>query len=121
MELVFEASSYIDGAPQTDWEKHPSDLKITINDIELKTITLPSSPADTRGALSYINGMPGKYGFLTKITVDDLHLESLRNSFSGNKLTVGYQVDPDAENAGGLTIYGARAGRYPLGPYIIIS
>ena len=121
MEVVFEASSHMDGAPQTDWEKHPSDLKIMINDIELKTITLPSSPADTRGALSYINGIPGKYGFLIRIIADDLHLERFRNSFSDNKLTIGYQVDLDAENAGGLTIYGARAGRYPLGPYIIIS
>ncbi|MEE3194021.1 MAG: glycoside hydrolase family 2, partial [Candidatus Poribacteria bacterium] len=120
-EIVFEASSYVDGAPQTDWEKHPSDLKITINGIELKTITLPSSPADARGALSYINGIPGKYGFLTKIKVDDEQLNSLRNSLSGNKLTVGYQVDPEAENSGGLTIYGARVGRYPLDPYIIIS
>jgi hypothetical protein len=120
-EIVFEASSYVDGAPQTDWEKHPSDLKITINGIELKTITLPSSPADARGALSYINGIPGKYGFLTKIKVDDERLNSLRNSLSGNKLIVGYQVDPEAENSGGLTIYGARVGRYPLGPYIIIS
>ena len=120
-EIVFEASSYVDGAPQTDWEKHPSDLKITINGIELKTITLPSSPADARGALSYINGIPGKYGFLTKIKVDDEQLNSLRNSLSGNKLTVGYQVDPEAENPGGLTIYGARVGRYPLDPYIIIS
>ena len=121
MEVVFEASSYMDGAPQTDWEKHPSDLKIMINDIELKTITLPSYPADTRGALSYINGIPGKYGFLIRIIADDLHLERFRNSFSDNKLTIGYQVYLDAENAGWLTIYGARAGRYPLGPYIIIS
>ncbi|SVB71523.1 uncharacterized protein METZ01_LOCUS224377, partial [marine metagenome] len=42
-------------------------------------------------------------------------------SLSGNKLTVGYQVDPEAEKPGGLTIYGARVGRYPLDPYIIIS
>jgi len=109
IELRFEASSTIDGAPQTDHECSPSDANITINGTTIETVTFPNAPADTRGALSYINGIPGKYGHLVRLPIDPGSLD-----LSSGKLNIEYRVQAEAENVEGITFYSQRAGRYPL-------
>lgn len=109
MELRFEASSTIDGAPQTDHECSPSDATIAINGTIIETVTFPNAPADTRGALSYINGIPGKYGHLVRLPIDPGSLD-----LSSGKLNIEYRAQAEAENIGGITFYSQRAGRYPL-------
>ena len=64
MELIFEASSANGGARQTEPEKHPSNVTISVNGVEIETIHIPDCPADARGVLSYIHGQPGTYGYL---------------------------------------------------------
>ena len=104
MELIFEASSTVIGSPQTDNELWPSEVKIISNGTDIDTINLPNSPADARGALSYINGIDGKYGHLVRVSIDPSHLD-----LSGGQLQIDLQSD-----SGGLTLYSQRAGRYPL-------
>ena len=116
MELRFEASSTIDGAPQTDHECSPSDATIAINGSIIETVTFPNAPADTRGALSYINGIPGKYGHLVRLPIDPGSLD-----LSSGKLNIEYRAQAEAENIGGITFYSQRAGRYPLSSQVRIK
>ena len=116
LELVFEASSAYGGARQTEPEKYPSDVTISVNDVESNTIRIPDCPADARGVLSYIHGQPGIYGYLQNIKIDP----SLVLNGKTNTLRVRYEVKSDAEAKGGFALYGARMGRYPTGPHLLI-
>ena len=115
MELVFEASSSYGGARQTEPEKYPSDVTISVNGVEIDTVRVPDCPADARGALSYINGQPGTYGYLHNVKVDP------SNVLNADVLTVRYEVKADAAAKGGFALYGARMGRYPIGPHLLIQ
>ncbi|MCG9127410.1 glycoside hydrolase family 2 [Candidatus Poribacteria bacterium] len=117
MELVFEASSSNGGSRQTEPEKYPSDVTISVNGTEVETITLPDCPADARGVLTYIHENLGNYGYLYRIPLDQ---ETCLNGVT-DTLTVRYEVKGNAENRGGLTLYGNRRGRYPTPPHIVIS
>ena len=116
MELIFEASSSNGGARQTEPEKHPSDVTISVNGVEIETIRIPDCPADARGVLSYIHGQPGNYGYLYRVKVDP----SLVFEREADTLTVRYEVKADAAAKGGFALYGARMGRYPTGPHLRI-
>ena len=116
MELIFEASSANGGARQTEPEKYPSDVTISINGVEIETIHIPDCPADARGVLSYIHGQPGIYGYLYRVKVDP----SVVFENEVDTLTVRYEVKADAAAKGGLALYGARMGRYPTGPHLRI-
>ena len=117
IELIFEASSCYGGARQTEPEKYPSDVTISVNGVEIDTIRIPDSPADARGVLSYIHGEPGIYGYLHNVKVNP----SLILNGKADTLTVRYEVKADAEAKGGFTLYGARMGRYPTGPHLLIQ
>ncbi len=114
MALVFEASSAYNGARQTEPEKHPSDVTISSNGVEIETVQILDCPADARGVLSYINGQPGTYGSLHKVKVDP------SNVLNTKTLTIRYEVKSDAKAKGGVALYGARVGRYPTGPHLIV-
>ena len=116
MELIFEASSSYGGARQTEPEKHPSDVTISVNGVEIETIRIPDCPADARGVLSYIHGQPGIYGYLYKVKIDP----SVVFENEADTLTVRYEVKADAAAKGGFALYGARMGRYPAGPHLRI-
>ncbi|CAI8029858.1 Beta-galactosidase [Geodia barretti] len=116
MELIFEASSSNGGARQTEPEKHPSDVTISVNGVEIETIRIPDCPADARGVLSYIHGQPGNYGYLYRVKVDP----PLVFEREADTLTVRYEVKADAAAKGGFALYGARMGRYPTGPHLLI-
>ncbi len=118
--LVFEASAFNGGARQTEPEKYPTDVTISINGVEIETVTLPDCPADARGALSYIHGEPGTYGYLTRLTIEGEQLKQVRAK-SVETLTLRYQVKSDAKHKGGFALYGSRRGRYPTAPHLIFS
>lgn len=118
MELVFEASSSNGGSRQTEPEKYPSDVTISVNGTEVETLTLPDCPADARGVLTYIHQNLGNYGYLCRVQLDK---ETCLNGDSTEPITVRYEVKGNAENRGGLTLYGNRRGRYPTVPHIHIS
>ena len=117
MELIFEASSSNGGARQTEPEKHPSDVTISVNGVEIETIRIPDCPADARGVLSYIHGQPGNYGYLYRVKIDP----SLVFESEVDALTIRYEVKADAAAKGGVALYGSRMGRYPTGPHLLIK
>ena len=116
MELVFEASSSYGGARQTEPEKYPSDVTVSVNGTEIDTVHISDCPADARGVLSYIHEQPGIYGYLHNVKVDP----SLVLNGKADTLTVRYEVKADAEAKGGFALYGARMGKYPVGPHLLI-
>ena len=124
MALIFEASSANGGARQTEPEKHPSDVTISVNGIEIETIRIPDCPADARGVLSYIHGQPGTYGYLYRVKIDPSLVFGRRDEVTSparaDTLTVRYEVKADAAEKGGFALYGARMGRYPTGPHLRI-
>ena len=74
IEICAELSSGRKATPQTDGYKLSSQVNISVNGIQFGIVTLPNAPADTCGALSYIHGIPGRYGELTRAigTEEDL-------------------------------------------------
>lgn len=118
MELVFEASSSNGGSRQTEPEKYPSDVTISVNGVEVETLTIPDCPADARGVLTYIHENLGNYGYLYRVQLDK---DTCLSGNTTDKLTVRYEVKGNAKNRGGLSLYGNRRGRYPATPHILIS
>ena len=116
MALIFEASSSDGGARQTEPEKHPSDVTVSVNGVEIETVRIPDCPADARGVLSYIHGQPGIYGYLHNVKVDT----SLVLNGKVDTLTVRYEVKSDADAKGGFALYGNRLGRYPTAPHLLL-
>ena len=116
MALIFEASSSDGGARQTEPEKHPSDITVSVNGVEIETVRIPDCPADARGVLSYIHGQPGIYGYLYNVKVDT----SLVLNGKVDTLTVRYEVKSDADAKGGFALYGNRLGRYPTAPHLLL-
>lgn len=113
--------------PQTDEKKHPGLLWISINEKPLNEIFLEDDPADHRGMLSWMNQKPGdkwgentgkkwmldeagSYGYL--ITVG-LPANQVKDAVKNGVVTIRL-----ASEKGGLSVYGAESGRYPLNPQI---
>lgn len=110
--LVFEASSKRQGAPQTSEEKWPSDLRTWVNGVVVDERTLGDQAADSRGALSHMHGLRGRYGELLKVEVAGEKLDEVMRG--GRELAVRLEVPRSGLNHRGLVVYGARAGRWPV-------
>jgi hypothetical protein len=119
--VLCEASSRRDGAPQTDRYVQPSALRLVLNGVPIYRAILPTHPHDARGALSYLRGGRGAYGYLCHATIEcDLLSEVVKN-LRGNHLRLRFLVPRDEQPQNGLTIYGYDSGRYPLGPTVILD
>ncbi len=121
--------------PQTDEKLHGSLVTITTESHKLDQIELPDDPADHQGILSWMNQIPGKdgdaetripwlldepgsYGYLVKVELD----ENLKKSVLENgKITIQLHVDESTNDRGGLSIYGAKSGKYPMDLTLKIS
>jgi hypothetical protein len=113
--------------PQTEALKLPSDLALSVNGIPLGRVRLPDDPADARGVLSiHLNEAfeTASYGFLFTLEAD----AALAGRMLGQEispegyLTVRFEVPrrPDAV-PGGLSLYGARMGAYPVAPTLFLD
>ena len=119
--VLSEASSLRDGLPQTDRYVQPSTLRLLLNGVPIYRAILPNHPHDARGALTYLRGGRGGYGYLCHATIECELLGEVVNNLRGNHLRLRFLVPRDEQPQGGLTIYGYDAGRYPLGPTVIID
>lgn len=108
-------------SPMTDDVLYPSRVIVSVNGIEAGTYEIQDEPADHRGILSWgaqkhDNTLKeaGTYGYLMQV---ELPSESI-----DRKLTIRFTVPSDVNSGeGGLAIYGASFGRYPLDPTLIIK
>lgn len=124
LHLLAEASARRAQAnPQTDVHVHPSLLLVELNGVPVFRGLLPDHPHDSRGALSYLRGGMGAYGYPIRATVEG---EALRRVFAGagedaGHLRVTCVVPEDAPAGGGLVLYGPECGRFPFGLTVVVE
>ena len=121
IKLICEASSHRVDAPQTDEEIFPTTLAISLNGVALYKGTLRNHPHDARGVLSYWRGGVGGYGYLVHAVAEKKLLQEIADRAENRQLTARFEVPADALAQGGLTIYGAECGRFPVSPTVIIE
>ena len=110
LHLLLEAASAKRGVEQTAAVKHPSSFTVSAGGREVAHQTVPDAPFDSRGTLSHVHGEGlGGYGYLY-----DVDLGRPQPDEHG-LLTVHLASAPSGT---GLTMFGERLGRYPLGPHL---
>ena len=119
--VLCEASSHRIDTPQTDDQIYPTTLRMLLNDIPIYEATLRNHPHDARGMLSYLRGGRGAYGYLAHAFVEEALLAQLVPTADEGFLRLRCAVPKEAIAQGGLTIYGAECGRYPVCPTVIIE
>lgn len=108
--------------PQTDRRKYPGAVGIYMNGYPLEPVALEDDPADARGVLSHMAKFHhGSYGYLIQAEMltegAPGFLSRLRRD---PQIRVTFEVSAGPE-AAGLSVYGARTGRYPVDPTLIIQ
>ncbi|HVV00882.1 MAG TPA: glycoside hydrolase family 2, partial [Verrucomicrobiae bacterium] len=121
IKVLCEASSHRIDSPQTDDDIFPTTLRISLNDTPLQESRLRNHPHDARGVLSYLRGGVGAYGYLIYAVAEGEHLEKVRRNANDHALRFRCAVPAEALAQGGLTIYGAECGRFPLCPTVILE
>jgi hypothetical protein len=109
--------------PQTEAYKLPSEVVVTVNGVPVGRVALPDDPADARGVLSAHNGGEwefASFGFLTDITADATKVRQIAEGMRDGVLRVRFEVPRDGVR-GGLNLYGARLGAYPIDPMLILD
>lgn len=123
--VLCEVSARREGTPQTGAHRQPTTFELLVNGLRAHREVLPDHPHDSRGALSYLRdprGGRGAYGYLMRATVEDAHLQRVAAAGGpSGELRFRCSVPEGATPAGGLTVYGYDAGRYPICPTVIIE
>jgi hypothetical protein len=120
--VLCEASAFREGAPQTDSFAQPTTLRMLLNGVPVYQAILPNHPHDARGALTYLRGGDGGYGYLSHGRIEGELLRQVSGKMKEGHLRLRCLVPrDDTTPRGGLTIYGSSAGRYPIPPTIIIE
>ena len=107
--------------PMTGTTPYPSAVTVRVNGRSAGHYELADDPADSRGILSWFSQPhdrhlyeAGSYGELLRVPIP---AESLAEGAHDGYLTVRMEVDDALP--GGLAIYGAKFGRYPVDPTIV--
>jgi hypothetical protein len=119
--VLCEASSHRSDSPQTDDDIFPTTLQLFLNDVPLSNAVLRNHPHDARGVLSYLRGGLGAYGYLAQAFAEDDAIRQIIKQSSPEGLRLRCAVPPDALAQGGLTLYGAECGRFPVSPTVIVE
>lgn len=112
---------------QNHREDYKSDITFLVNDVNIGTYTSPGDFGGKRGKYtpSYWPISASQYGLLktikidkkrtsidsasmSSVTIDDLHLEEQ------NCLSLTIKVDENANNPGGVNLFGSNFGNYPI-------
>ena len=124
LRFLCEASSRRADTPQTTKDRFPTTLHVDLNGVPISKQIVVDHPHDTRGALSYLSGGKrgrGAYGYLISTAIDGELLQRVAENVSENCLRVRCTVPAGELAAGGLTIYGAQSGRYPISLLTIVE
>lgn len=120
---TFDPSLNPNAYPMTDEERFPSAMTVRVNGVVAGTVELPDDPADHRGVLSW-HAQPrdrrlreaGSYGYLVSVP---LPRDALEAAAASGRIVVRLEVSDALP--GGLAIYGAEFGRYPVDPAIVLE
>jgi len=119
--LLCEASAFREGTPQTDSFAQPTTLRMLLNGVPVYQTILPNHPYDARGALSYLRGGRGAYGYLNLARVEGSLFAQVLAKMRNGHLRLRCLVPRETQPQGGLTIYGSACGRYPVPPTLIVE
>jgi hypothetical protein len=121
--IAWKAKTKSTDYPQTEERKLPTDVTISLNGVELETVRLPDDPADARGVLSHhlTDWDLGSYGFLTDVVVPLERVQEILAAAEPGCLTARFEVRKEAEKRGGISLYGARMGAYPLDVLLFVE
>jgi len=107
--------------PMTGTTPFRSAVTVRINGVVAGRYDLDDDPADSRGILSWASQLhdgwlheAGSYGQLLRVPIPT---EALQQAHAAGTVVIRLEVDDALP--GGLAIYGARFGRYPLDPTVI--
>ncbi|MCY3659521.1 MAG: hypothetical protein OXG36_10940 [Caldilineaceae bacterium] len=109
-------------SPQTMQDRQfPTTVDVYLQDVKVDTWELSDDPADARGVLSHHRGMePGSHGYLQRVSVRGERLAAL--NFEPGTSDLDLRLDSTGTGSPrGFSVYGARAGAWPLGPTILID
>jgi hypothetical protein len=119
--ILIEVSARRLDTPQTDAYRYPTWCELTLNGVPVHRGILPDHPHDSRGALSYLRGGKGGYGYLIRAVLEDGALAGVVNS-TGREGPLRLRCTvPDVAPVGGLSVYEHDSGRYPIAPTIIVE
>lgn len=108
--------------PQTESRKRGTRVAVSLNGLVLGEASPPDDPADSRGVLSAHLSQSfeyASYGFLSTLIADrDTASQVLARSSDG-RLVLRFEV-PRGSAAGGINLYGARMGAYPIDPTLLL-
>jgi hypothetical protein len=121
LRVLCEASSHRSDCPQTDDDVLPTTLQVLLNGVPLYNSVLRDHPHDARGVLSYWRGGLGAYGYLVHAFADAEVIQQIAEKNPDGVLQLRCVVPSDALTRGGLSVYGAECGRYPVGPTVLIE
>jgi hypothetical protein len=119
--VIAETASHRTDTPQTDEDIYPTHLQLFVNDIRVFEGTLRNHPHDSRGVLSYLRGGKGAYGYLVHAYAEHETLQQIARSVRDDRLRLRCAVPEHAMAHGGLTVFGAECGHYPVCPTIIVE
>jgi hypothetical protein len=107
--------------PMTDAARYPSAVTVRVNGVAAGRHELHDDPADHRGILSWHSQLrdrflreAGSYGQLVRVAVPPAALDE-----GARTGTLVVRLEVDDALPGGLAIYGARFGRYPVDPTVV--
>jgi predicted transcriptional regulator len=121
LKVLCEASSRRMDTPQTDDDTYPTTLQMTVSGVRMYEGVLKNHPHDSRGVLSYLRDARGAYGYLINARAEGELLREIASRSTGDEVRLRCAVPAEAPVRGGLTIYGACSGQYPICPTIIVE
>ncbi|MEO6569882.1 MAG: glycoside hydrolase family 2, partial [Opitutaceae bacterium] len=120
--ILCEVSARRSDTPQTGAHRHPTNFELWVNGLVVHRAMLPDHPHDTRGALSYLRGGLGAYGYLMRASIEENLLQRVAEIAAADGALRLRCVVPDTAAApGGLTVYDFDCGRFPIAPTIVIE
>lgn len=121
LRVLCEVSSHRVDAPQTDEDTFPTTLRMSLNGVRVYEATIRNHPHDSRGVLSYLRGGVGAYGYPAYAMAEGELLREIIKATPDGSIKLRCTVPADALARGGLTVYGAECGRFPVCPTVIIE
>jgi hypothetical protein len=121
LRVLCELSARRGDFSQTDDDLFQTEVEVQLNGVTVHQAMLSNHPHDARGVLSYLRGARGAYGYLTNASIEH---DLLQRIFEGSKdgiIRLRCVVPASAVFKGGLTVYGAECGRYPICPTLVLE
>jgi hypothetical protein len=122
MRVLVEVSSHASDITQTDSYRNPTCFQLSLNGLPVHRMVIPDHPHDARGALSYLRGGSGAYGYLVQARIEDALMEQVAARIAEEgRLRFRCEVPAEGLTHGGLTVYDYDCGRFPVPPTVVIE